>query len=225
MAQCTATVRKTGQRCRRRAVTGYPVCQVHGAGSPKKGRPGGRPIETGLHSNKLPERMREKFLEARSDPELLNLRDSLALLDSRLEDILIRVDTGESGAAWTNVRKAMDAFLKEFYDDEGKHVNERLDDLKDAIQKGLEDYAIWSEVINLLEQRRKIVESEQKRLVAMQQVITISDAMVLMTALANIVKKHVVDRQVQLAITTEFINLTRRQKSLQDVGDGTATSD
>lgn len=216
MAQCTATVRKTGERCRRRAVTGYRVCQVHGAGSPKKGRPGGRPIETGIHSSKLPERMREKYLEAIGDPELLNLRSSIALVDARLEDLLGRVDSGESGAAWVNVRKCLDAFLKEFYGN-GDHVALQLEELKLAIQKGLDDYAAWSEIQALLEQRRKIVESEQKRLVALQQVITVEKAMILFAAITDVIKRNVTDRQQLASISHELAGLLVRQRKEEPV--------
>ena len=217
MAQCTATVRRTGERCRRRAVTGYNVCQVHGAGSPKKGRPGGRPIIHGRYSKKLPERLREKYEESRSDPELLALRDELALCDTRLEDLLGRVDSGESGAAWVNARKCLDAFLKEFYDDEGKHVNERLGDLRDAIQKGLDDYAAWGEIQILLEQRRKIVESEQKRLVAMQAVITVEKAMLLFGAITDVIKRNVTDRAQLAAISHELAGLLEKQRKEEPV--------
>jgi len=216
VAQCTATVRKTGERCRRRAVTGYRVCQVHGAGSPKKGRPGGRPIETGIHSSKLPERMREKYLEAIGDPELLNLRSSIALVDARVEDRLGRVDSGESGAAWVNVRKCLDAFLKEFYGN-GDHVALQLEELKLAIQKGLDDYAAWSEIQALLEQRRKIVESEQKRLVALQQVITVEKAMILFAAITDVIKRNVTDRQQLASISHELAGLLVRQRKEEPV--------
>lgn len=216
MAQCTATVRKTGERCRRRAVTGYNVCQVHGAGSPKKGRPGGRPIKNGRHSRKMPERLREKYEESLSDSELLALRDEIALCDTRLEDLLGRVDSGESGAAWVNARKCLDSFLKEFYGD-GNHVALRLEELKESIQKGLDDYAAWGEIQALLEQRRKIVESEQKRLVALQQVITVEKAMVLFAAITDVIKRNVTDRQQLASISHELSGLLERQRKEEPV--------
>jgi len=216
VAQCTATVRRTGERCRRRAVTGYNVCQVHGAGSPKKGRPGGRPIVHGRYSKKLPERLRERYEESLSDSELLSLRHELALCDSRLEDLLGRVDSGESGATWVHAQKTLYAFLKEFYSD-GEHVGLRLDELKQAIQKGLDDYAAWGEIQALLEQRRKIVESEQKRLVALQQVITVEKAMLLFGAITDVIKRNVTDRHQLAAISHELAGLLEKQRKEEPV--------
>lgn len=49
MAQCRAHT-KDGQQCQETVVAGYPVCRLHGAGSPAQGRPGGRPIIHGAYS-------------------------------------------------------------------------------------------------------------------------------------------------------------------------------
>jgi hypothetical protein len=41
---------RDGTPCKAPAVTGFPVCRMHGAGSPHQGRPGGRPILHGAYS-------------------------------------------------------------------------------------------------------------------------------------------------------------------------------
>jgi len=53
MPRCTAMAKSTGKRCQRAAVADYPVCRVHGAGSPKQGRPGGRPRTHGVYARHL----------------------------------------------------------------------------------------------------------------------------------------------------------------------------
>src|SRR5262245_38774316 len=54
--QCSAKSKRSGKRCKKRAVTGYRVCATHGAGCPirvKRGerKPPGRPIVTGEYSD------------------------------------------------------------------------------------------------------------------------------------------------------------------------------
>jgi hypothetical protein len=41
---------RDGTPCKAPAVAGFPVCRMHGAGSPHQGRPGGRPIVHGAYS-------------------------------------------------------------------------------------------------------------------------------------------------------------------------------
>lgn len=224
MAQCTAKSKRTGQQCRRRAVTGYKVCQVHGAGSPKKGRPGGRPITTGRHSDKLPERLRERYFAALGDSQLTELRDEIALTDARLEDVIGRVDTGESGALWAAVQKAMDAFLEEYPG--GANVGEALLGLRAAIQAGQEDWHAWREVAVLVEQRRKLVESESKRLQTMQQMITVESAMTFVAALIDIIRRHVTEPAQLSAIRYELLLvMDRRKKDEPQVIEGTLSGD
>ena len=54
MARCTAKSKRTGLPCKSNAVTGYKTCRMHGAGSPHKGRPGGRPPIHGAYSKAIP---------------------------------------------------------------------------------------------------------------------------------------------------------------------------
>lgn len=90
MAQCTATAKSTGKRCRRHAVAGYTVCQVHGAGSPKQGRPGGRPPVHGRYALKHQAGLQEKQAVFLADPTPGDLTAELALMRALLEDYMER---------------------------------------------------------------------------------------------------------------------------------------
>jgi len=71
--RCTAQSKTTKQRCTKTVVPGRSVCRFHGG-------LGGRPIIHGRYSKSLG-RLREAYEEARADPGLLDLRDTIALLD------------------------------------------------------------------------------------------------------------------------------------------------
>jgi hypothetical protein len=51
----------------------------------------------GKYSKHLPQRMREAYALAIDDPQLLEQREQIGIIDARLIDLLARVDTGESG--------------------------------------------------------------------------------------------------------------------------------
>lgn len=98
--QCTAISKEKKRqglpidecRCKRRAVTGYNVCQVHGAGSPYQGRGGGRPLKTGMYSKKASVELRELYEEFLSEENLTNLDDDVAMLRALLSLKLAKVD-------------------------------------------------------------------------------------------------------------------------------------
>jgi len=71
--RCCAKAKSTGLRCGKGVVPGRRVCRIHGG-------LGGRPPIHGRYSQGLG-RFREAYQEARSDPSLLDLRETLALMD------------------------------------------------------------------------------------------------------------------------------------------------
>jgi hypothetical protein len=56
----------------------------------------------------------------------------------------------------------------------------------------------------LLEQRRRLVESEHKRLIAMEQMITAEQAMLLVTRLVGIVNDRISDNGIRAAIAADL---------------------
>ncbi len=206
MTQCAAKSKQSGEQCKKDAVTGMRVCHIHGGKTPKgiasphyKGKG---------YSKYLPERMRETYSAAINDSQLLELRNSIGLADSRLVDLLGRVDTGESGVLWRKARAAYYDLLEAFKDEDAKEINKALNSLSVCLQRGVDDYAAWDEVNKAIDQRRRLVESERKRLVEMKQTITAEQAMLLVTALLTTIHEHVKDRSTLAAIQQQFNRLT-----------------
>jgi hypothetical protein len=92
MAQCTAKNKQTGEQCRRRAVNGFSVCTVHGAGTRKRVEAGdrkraGAPIKHGQYSKHFKEEVLQKIEDFRTDPDLEKLDFEIAYLKSLLPRI------------------------------------------------------------------------------------------------------------------------------------------
>lgn len=68
----------------------------------------------------------------------------------------------------------------------------------------------WPDVVAIMEQRRKLVESERKRLVDMQQMITTEQAMLLIAAISDAVRRHVDDRTILAAISADVARIIGR---------------
>jgi len=184
---------------------------VHGAGSPKQGRPGGRPLSAGgRYSKNLPDRLAERYEQSRNDTELLAMREDISLIDARISDILKRVDTGEAGAVWKKARDVYDELVDALAKKDAVLASAKTKTLGDVIKRGQSDYAAWNEIVSLVDQRRKLIEAEQKRLVAANYILKVEEATLLMSALAAAVKKYVPDSNVLFQINQEFIRLSER---------------
>lgn len=200
---CGAKTR-SGNSCKAKARANGR-CRIHG-GNSLKGL-ASPSLVNGRHSRYLPGRLLERYHEALTDGDLLALREEIAVLDARLTDVLGRVDTGESGEVWAALREQFAEY--ELAQNSRDHLAQvcAFNAIKLLIERGLQDYAAWSDVRSLIEQRRKMVESEHKRLVAMQQTITAEQAMVLLAAVVDTVKRHVTDRNALAAISADISKL------------------
>ena len=100
MAKCHGTSKRSGLPCDRDAMPNG-VCYTHG-GNSRAGIASGT-FKTGKYSKYLPARLVGKYEEAAADPELLALRDDVALLDTRIVTVVSALNTGESQEAWTSL--------------------------------------------------------------------------------------------------------------------------
>jgi len=202
--RCQAHSTRTGEQCKKHASKGRTVCFKHGGKTPRGlASPHTR---HGRHSKDLPTRLAARYQEARSDAALLELRDEVSLIDARLSDVLGRVDTGESGRLWRQLRAAW-AQLQECRNDPAAFAG-ALNTVGALITTGEADWAAWADVRTLIQERRALVESERKRLVEMQHVLTAEQATLLMAALTAAIGKHITDHATLTAITAEFERLT-----------------
>ncbi len=201
---CGAKTRN-GSTCTQRSMPNGR-CRMHGGKSPN-GIAHAR-FKHGRYSQFIPARMLENYQAAQNDVELLALRDEIALLDSRLLDVLKRVDTGESGQVWRELKATYQMLRAAQAKDDRDAARDHARKLGELIEHGSADWLAWSEVRSLIDQRRRTVESERKRLVEMQSLISQEKAMVLIAALTDSVRRHVSDRTALAAISADLVRLT-----------------
>lgn len=189
--QCQAKCKSTGEQCRRRAVNGKRVCTVHGGLTPSGVASAN--WKHGRYSKAIPTRLMERYQASESDPELLNLRSDIALVDARISELLGSVDVGESGRLWRDLGKLRKDFLVAQREKDQDAMASVLTELLNTVGRGAQDWERWQEIADFLERRRRLVESEQKRLVAMQQMVTAEQAMTLVTTLGLAVREIVLE--------------------------------
>lgn len=186
-------------------MVGKTVCYNHGGKTPQ-----GVALpqtKSGRYSKHLPTRLLAAYDRAKADPDLLALQDEVALIDARLTDLLKRVDTGESGATWAALGKVFRAYQRALTRGKTDDAADALEMLASLIATGATDEAAWSEIRAVVDQRRKLVESERKRLVELQMVVGADQAMLMVRALVSSVREHVRDPHVLRAITDDLARL------------------
>jgi hypothetical protein len=159
-----------------------------------------------------------QFTEAMQDEELLSLRADIALVASRLVDVLQQVEAEPISLLWRDLHRKWRTFANVYgRDDPAEGV--AFAEVNAMIVRGCGDWANWRDVLALIQQRRKLVESERRALVENQRVISVEQASMLLSLLVDAVRKHVTDRSTLRAVTEEYAQLVGQPPPPNDDGD------
>jgi hypothetical protein len=210
-------------------VSGYRCCKMHGAGSPLQGRPGGRPRKSGgkFSDALIGTGYLESYEAYRKDERYLELREFVALIDSRLEELAGRIKNHDSTAAWDELeekhqavkaqqeaqRLALAGLIRAMNAQDKEGVKKRIDDLADLaqdeepvrnmgllIKNGKADWANWNDFLRTLEERRKLSDSDRRLMVDMHQMLTLQQAIGIFTAVMEDIRDVVGEGEAAVAI-------------------------
>lgn len=197
---CGAKTR-SGRPCKSKAMPNGR-CRMHGGKIPR----GSALPQTkhGRYSKDLPTRLGERFEAALADTELVQLGREIALVDSRLGELLEQITQDSTGAIFSALQKAWTKFVRA---SNPADKEQAFSDIGMLIEQGSGDWLKWQEVYGVLEQRRKLVESEAKRQVQLQQTLTATQAMNLLAAVTDTVRRHVRDADALKAISADIAGL------------------
>lgn len=195
-------------------MLGRTVCYMHGG---KSLRGVASPtLKHGGYSIDLPTRLQSTYLATESDPRLLDLTADLALNRAFMQDALSGLDSGESGRLLKALKETWNDLQRANREKDGEAARLALNEIGTLINHGYGAYAARDEAMDISERRRKLVESEQKRRVAMQDMITTDKAMVLLAAVASTVRKHVSDPNALAAIAADLGRLVAHDPGRPD---------
>ena len=196
--------KKCGAKTRQTNPDGSPkLCERWAMQNGRCPNHGGKSLRGVAHPNyvhgrktrTLPPRMIEDASAAYHDPELASLREDIVVMDARVVDLIKRVDTGESGRLLREMRDALKEYKRaELVDDPDKAAY-WWNILEGLILDGVADYDAWDEVARAVEMRARLIEKEQKRLVANGQMIPADRALAIFGRILEAVKQNVHDRK------------------------------
>lgn len=177
-----------GFPCERKPLKGRHRCQFHGG----KARPGPEhhAIKHGRYSKALGgTSIADMYRKAVQDPDLLNLTEEIGLLAARLQQTLMRLNRGDDGGGkeiWIIATKQITRAKRHLkkLDVDGRDYESLVsifENLDDVFQHGLNDYRVWDDWFNGVEQLRKLVDTERKHREAQGLNMSVERAMLMLT--------------------------------------------
>ncbi len=197
---CGAKTR-SGGACRTKAMFNGR-CRMHG-GTSLSGH-ASPSFKHGRYSKYLPTHLSDCYKKAVDDPELTDLRDEIALVTMYIQERLEKLRTGESAELYTVLGSLLDEFDNAIENEDFAESRRVIDLMKVTVRQGIRSYKQYEALQPMIEQRRRLVDSEARRLKDMGQTISLEQAYGLMLLIADIVKTHVTDQDTLAAITREL---------------------
>ena len=181
--------------CQGRPKAGKKMCNKHG------GAPGvGRPMVTGKHSRVLKGlNLKDEYEQLLGDPMLLHVTEEVALVDTRINQLLERLPDGfspdimlKAQAAYRDMRRG------------GAEGAKAMVALGELLNDGANETRGWLEIVGLVGERRKLVATQQSHIEKMNKYVQMAHVIVLCTKMAQVVARHVEDDRLQHIIADEF---------------------
>jgi len=192
--RCSARSKGSGDQCRLPALPGRTVCRFHGGKSPRG--VASPSFKHGRYSRSLTGTLAARYHEATTDPELLSVRDEIALLDARISEVLAKIPEREPGSSWRSLRSTFVSFRAALAKGKTADANDALDRLGILISEGEDESVTWSEVGSLIGQRARLSEVETRRLVEARAMLRIDELGMLIAGIVEAVRVNVKDREV-----------------------------
>lgn len=192
--RCHAWNPKRGRQCLGLAMVSirpdFDKCKGCG-GKTKRGTESGtyKDGRTSRYKPKLP-----NYPAYLDDPNYLTLIDEIAVITGRIDELLETVEVGESARLWREVGKNFRALRNAIAEGDSIKATEKMNSLDGLILKGNKEWAKWGEIMTGLESRRRLVDTERKRIesadasLRMNRAILLFDSMVAANRLVIIEK-------------------------------------
>jgi hypothetical protein len=202
---------RAGEQCKKAPVAPYEVCEMHGAG-------GGRPITTGKYSKFLPARLKERYEEFINSPGWLELKEEIGLVTARIADLVSGLDCGEAPLTRREWRELAFRIRESVL--AGDDCIDDLEKLCHSLDQATVQDDIWEKTMLAIEQQRKLKETEVKRMVAANQVLTVQESYTMIQRLVSLVEESVQDERTRLRAIRELHALLERKNDPKALNNG-----
>lgn len=202
--QCTAMSRRSGVQCKGIAVVGSRTqkCRMHG-GKPVIGA-AVHGFGPGRYSRYLPSELDAIYRESLANPDLIEMGDHIALLEARMQHLLGSSNAGDPVPKWSQIKELFGALATAILSVDTDKSIPALEQMNAMIDAGIKWDTTWNQVMDTMEQLRKLTDTEVKRKKELHQMIPIERVMVMMAAVASAVKRNVKDPDQIAAVYREL---------------------
>lgn len=139
-------------------------------------------------SQYLPDALGDRMDDFMKDPNIASVREDLALADVRLSMKLEQMETAETGERWEKLEEKVDVLSDALTEGDTDTASAALSEIQEIVKEGAEAEESWDEVFDIMEQKRKLAETENKRIKASSNTLTVEEASMLVDVMVSLMQ-------------------------------------
>lgn len=205
MGQCKAKSKRSRNRCKNNTSKHQTVCHMHGGKTPVG--IASPTYKTGRYSAYIPNNIASNYSEALKDKDPLSLTDDVILLRSFTTKDLERMKQGDTHPAWIEAHTTVKVLSKAIkLGGDPKTIIEALTNLEEIIKPHYRATKAQQRVTGYIDQLGRVADKERRLLIDRQKVITVEQALALLTAVVMGIRESVLkycERKIATRILTE----------------------
>lgn len=183
-------------------------CLVHGGKVPKGVQH--HATQTGKYSKYIPENLQNRHEEFLKSKDIMTLSDEIAVIESRIAQLLERANDSQAGLYIDELVRRFNRLdtVRGTDGEQAAWIN-----LEQLVQKAENDMYLWDEMAKQMDLKRKMVDTERRKMSDLNQYITVDRAMLMFQGLSNIVNRHIQRRK------DVFMDEKQIAELIQDIGE------
>lgn len=144
----------------------------------------------------IPTDLRERYLSNSSRDDYLENRAEIAILETRITQLMESIGSGESLKAWQDLREVWKEFMNAVRMGDPLVQNELLPVINSIIKSGSSQAEEWEQISRMIERRRKLVETEGRQQAIARQMISVEQTVAMLKLVIESVRMTV-DKYVE----------------------------
>lgn len=202
---CGAKQKAAARRGELVKCSGKPMpngrCRMHGGNSV------GAPLTAqGRRSKYLPVRLLERVTEALDDPDLVALTADIALMDALITERTSELGENTRAELWGRAGVVIDSITEDcIYDPDS--MMHKMAELAEIVENGKGIESRIREIINLTEQKRKLADTEVKRMGVLNQFVSARELAAFTGRILEAIETTVKDRSERQRLGVKIASL------------------
>lgn len=193
---CGAKTRKGG-RCKTAAMANGR-CRMHGGTAPTG--PASHAWRHGRYSKYMPKHLLERAVELSEDPDVLSLVPNLIAIDAQVAEVYKALAEPERAEAWDHLHQLVERMRGAIRDKDVGAMTLAFIELEQLDRTGRSTLDLGEQLRRLHETRRRLVDTEAKRLSNEHAAVSYDRALGVVLMLVDVMFRHVTDTKTRRRI-------------------------